>query len=95
MRSLYIPVYTGNNWANIFLSPQLKITAINGVSLDSDKYDTNLGKWPFFPAAKLSRAEVKDKPLAAPNVEQATPSGTIHAKSLNTFAPNVVATALG
>jgi len=38
---------------------------------------------------------VKDKPLAAPNVEQATPSGTIHAKSLNTFAPNVVATALG
>ena len=55
----------------------------------------NLGKWPFLPAAKLSRADVKDKPLAAPNVEQATPSGTIHAKSLKTFAPNVVATALG
>ena len=38
---------------------------------------------------------MKDKPLAAPNVEQATPSGTIHAKSLKTLAPNVVATALG
>ena len=37
---------------------------------------------------------MKALPLAAPKVEQATPSGTIHANPLNTLAPNVVATAL-
>lgn len=42
----------------------------------------------------LSRAEQNESPFAAPKVEQATPNGTIQAKSLNTFAPNVVATAL-
>ena len=42
----------------------------------------------------LSRAEQNASPFAAPKVEQATPNGTIQAKSLKTFAPNVVATAL-
>ena len=37
---------------------------------------------------------MKALPLAAPKVEQATPSGTIHANPLKTLAPNVVATAL-
>ena len=37
---------------------------------------------------------MKALPFAAPKVEQATPSGTIHENCLNTFAPNVVATAL-
>ena len=36
----------------------------------------NFGKWPFEPAAYDKRAAVKALPLAAPNVEQATPIGT-------------------
>ena len=72
----------------------LKTTAINGVNLEWLKYDKNLGKWPLEPAAYARRAEVKASPLAAPKVEQATPTGTNQAILPNTFAPKVVATAL-
>lgn len=48
MQLLYQIICT---FSNIFLNPQLKITAISGVNLDCDKYDKNFGKWPFLPAA--------------------------------------------
>ena len=58
------------------------------------KYDKNLGKWLFDPAARESLADVNASPLAAPNVEHATPTGTSQAIEPKTFEPKVIATAL-
>ena len=72
----------------------LKTTAINGVNREWLRYDRKRGKCPFAPAAYAKRAEVKASPFAAPNVEQATPIGTIQDMLPSAFAPNVTATAL-
>ena len=72
---------------------QLNTTAIKGVYREWLKYEIKFGKCRFLAAAYEMRAAVNADPLAAPNVEHATPSGTINAKSLNTRSPNVIATA--
>ena len=73
---------------------QLNTTPIRGVNRDWLKYDKNRGKWPFLAAANTIRAAVKADPFEAPNVEHATPSGTIQAKEPKTRSPKVIATAL-
>ena len=72
----------------------MSITDITGVNRVTLKYDRTLGKCPFCPAAKGIRAEVNNNPFAAPNVEHATPTGTIHIILPKALAPNVIATAL-